>query len=130
MSLGEAMHDDFAFTVSKYMLDSNAKMTHPRDSVSRSNPQTFSPETSPPLGGPNPRETRSAPKRHAEGIEPAVMGMQTVFSSQTGEAHPSQQHPAHVWESHKEEIRRLYLDENRPLKDVMARMRQKGFRAT
>ncbi|KAJ8108080.1 hypothetical protein ONZ43_g6537 [Nemania bipapillata] len=56
--------------------------------------------------------------------------MQSVFSSQTGESYRSQQHTAQVWESHKEEIRRLYLDENRPLKEVMAIMRQRGFRAT
>ncbi|KAI0470981.1 hypothetical protein GGR56DRAFT_123870 [Xylariaceae sp. FL0804] len=56
--------------------------------------------------------------------------MQSVFSSQTGEAYRSQQHSPQVWETHKEEIRRLYLDENRPLKEVMAMMRQRGFRAT
>ncbi|KAH8888798.1 hypothetical protein GQ53DRAFT_748703 [Thozetella sp. PMI_491] len=40
-------------------------------------------------------------------------------------------HPPDVWDSHKEIIRRLYLDERRPLKDVVQIMEDTyGFRAT
>ncbi|KAI0119926.1 hypothetical protein GGR51DRAFT_1967 [Nemania sp. FL0031] len=89
----------------------------------------------------SPQSTQSSPAQsppdepvtHSHELEPAQPSpnqMQTVFSSQTGESYRSQQHTAQVWESHKEDIRRLYLDENRPLKEVMAIMRQRGFRAT
>ncbi|KAI1342205.1 hypothetical protein F5Y15DRAFT_334547 [Xylariaceae sp. FL0016] len=56
--------------------------------------------------------------------------MQTVFSSHTGGPHRSHQHTAQEWESRKEELRKLYIDENCPLKKVMATMRQRGFEAT
>ena len=40
-------------------------------------------------------------------------------------------HPMDVWESHKEIIKRLYLDERRPLKEVVQIMEDTyGFRAT
>lgn len=39
-------------------------------------------------------------------------------------------HPPGTWESRKDEIRRLYLDEARPLKDVRAIMAERGFKAT
>jgi hypothetical protein len=45
------------------------------------------------------------------------------------EAYRTQRHKSQLWESHKEEIRKLYVDENRPLSDVMSIMRHKGFDA-
>lgn len=126
------MHDDFTFAVNNYVPDPNAKMMLPYRSPSVTTPviQTLSPEQSPPAGDTSPSDTSSISKHDGDPVKPTAIHMQTVFSSQTGEAHPSQQHSAQVWESHKAEIRRLYLDENRPLKEVMAIMRQKGFRAT
>ncbi|KAL7624905.1 hypothetical protein AAE478_004119 [Parahypoxylon ruwenzoriense] len=127
------MHGDLTFTVDNYVPDPNAKMLLPYRNGSVSTPvmQTFSPETSPSESSPSDTTSSStSPKQDPEPVKPTAIHMQTVFSSQTGEAHPSQQHSAQVWESHKAEIRRLYLDENRPLKEVMAIMRQKGFRAT
>ncbi|GAP92628.1 putative Clr5 domain protein [Rosellinia necatrix] len=94
-------------------------------------PLTLSPRStqSPPAQTP-PDEPTIVRSHEAEPAKPTPTQMQSVFSSQTGEAYRSQQHTAQVWESHKADIRRLYLDENRPLKEVMAIMRQKGFRAT
>ncbi|CAJ2508282.1 Uu.00g094680.m01.CDS01 [Anthostomella pinea] len=89
-------------------------------------PSTLSPPAQTP---PAPREPSTAQTSQSHDT-PRPSHMQSVFSSQTGEAYRSQQHSTQVWESHKEEIRRLYIDENRPLKEVMAIMRQKGFRAT
>ncbi|KAI1635720.1 hypothetical protein F4809DRAFT_428977 [Biscogniauxia mediterranea] len=79
---------------------------------------------------PPPSEPAIVRSHDLEPVKPTPNQMQSVFSSQTGEAYRSQQHSAQVWETHKEEIRQLYLDENRPLKEVMAIMRQRGFRAT
>ncbi|KAI0139619.1 hypothetical protein F4776DRAFT_597132 [Hypoxylon sp. NC0597] len=127
------MHSDFIFTVNNHAPDPNARMMLPYRTPSVSTPvmQTMSPELSPPASEPSPTDSSGSSSKHdVEPVKPSAMHLQTVFSSQTGEAHPSQQHSAQVWESHKEEIRRLYLDENRPLKEVMAIMRQKGFRAT
>lgn len=39
-------------------------------------------------------------------------------------------HPPELWESHKEAIRRLYIDENKPLREVTEAMEQRGFYAT
>jgi hypothetical protein len=39
-------------------------------------------------------------------------------------------HPPGVWESHKSEIRRLYIDKAMPLREVRSIMREKGFVAT
>lgn len=127
------MHSDFTFSVNNYIPEPNAKMLLPyRASVTTPVTQTFSPELSPPASDSNssPSESGSVSKHENDPVKPTAIHMQTVFSSQTGEAHPSQQHSAQVWETHKTEIRRLYLEENRPLKEVMAIMRQKGFRAT
>ncbi|KAI5861530.1 hypothetical protein GGS23DRAFT_137872 [Durotheca rogersii] len=45
--------------------------------------------------------------------------------------HPKRAHSPYVWETHKAEICRLYLDENRRLKDVMEIMESRhGFRAS
>ncbi|KAI0396838.1 hypothetical protein F5Y17DRAFT_464997 [Xylariaceae sp. FL0594] len=95
-------------------------------------PSTLSPQstTVSPSAQTPPSEPPVARRQVLKPAKPTVTQMQTVFSSQTGEAYRSQQHSSQVWESHKDEIRRLYLDENRPLKEVMAIMRQKGFRAT
>ncbi|KAI0434573.1 hypothetical protein F5Y09DRAFT_235345 [Xylaria sp. FL1042] len=94
-------------------------------------PATLSPQStqSPPAQTP-PSQPAVVRGHDLEPVKPTPTQMQSVFSSQTGEAYRSQQHTAQVWESHKVEIRRLYLDENRPLKEVMAIMRQRGFRAT
>ncbi|KAI0967494.1 hypothetical protein F4678DRAFT_475198 [Xylaria arbuscula] len=95
-------------------------------------PSTLSPQSStqsPPAQTP-PSEPAVVRRHDLEPAQPTATQMQSVFSSQTGEAYRSQQHTSQVWESHKTEIRRLYLDENRPLKEVMAIMRQRGFRAT
>ncbi|KAI1377121.1 hypothetical protein F4677DRAFT_454233 [Hypoxylon crocopeplum] len=125
------MHSDFTFTVNNYAPEPNAKMMLPyRGSVSTPVMQTFSPELSPPATESSPSDSGSISKHDVERVKPTAIHMQTVFSSQTGEAHPSQQHSTQVWETHKTDIRRLYLEENRPLKEVMAIMRQKGFRAT
>ncbi|KAI2607928.1 hypothetical protein GGR54DRAFT_633206 [Hypoxylon sp. NC1633] len=127
------MHSDFTFAVENSYVspDNNGKMLLPyRGSVSTPVMQTFSPEFSPPTSESSPSEIGSISKHDVEPIKPTAIHLQTVFSSQTGEAHPSQQHSSQVWESHKADIRRLYLEENRPLKEVMAIMRQKGFRAT
>ncbi|KAH9909928.1 hypothetical protein F4778DRAFT_25133 [Xylariomycetidae sp. FL2044] len=78
----------------------------------------------------SPPDASPVSKVGSEAGTPSPAHMQSVFSSHTGEAYRSQQHSAQVWDSHKEEIRRLYLDENKPLKEVMATMRQRGFRAT
>lgn len=145
------MHSDFTFTVDGYIPNPNPnnKMMIP---YRGSTPvmQTFSPELSPPASDSSPSQSspsqsspsqsthsQSSPpsdsgsiKHDLDPVKPTAIHMQTVFSSQTGEAHPSQQHSAQVWETHKAEIRRLYLEENRPLKEVMSIMRQKGFRAT
>ncbi|KAI1080723.1 hypothetical protein F5B20DRAFT_92610 [Whalleya microplaca] len=125
------MHSDFTFYVDNNAPQPNSKMIPYRHSISSSVMQTLSPETtvSPPS------ESSSAGARNSQSLEPepvqpTAMHMQTVFSSQTGETHPSQQHSTQEWESRKSEIRRLYLEENRPLKEVMTIMRQKGFRAT
>ncbi|KAI0132895.1 hypothetical protein BJ170DRAFT_680772 [Xylariales sp. AK1849] len=40
------------------------------------------------------------------------------------------QHPPAVWEAHKPEIRRMYIDDEMSLKEVRAVMEQKGFKAT
>ncbi|KAI1437471.1 hypothetical protein GGR50DRAFT_75431 [Xylaria sp. CBS 124048] len=95
-------------------------------------PSTLSPQSSrSPLAQSPPNHEAHVVRSHElEPVRPTPTQMQSVFSSQTGEAYRSQQHTAQVWESHKETIRKLYLDENRPLKEVMAIMRQKGFRAT
>ncbi|KAI0150252.1 hypothetical protein GGR57DRAFT_493287 [Xylariaceae sp. FL1272] len=92
-------------------------------------PATLSPQSvvSPSAPSPEPIAVRS---HDLEPVNPTPTQMQSVFSSQTGEAYRSQQHTSQVWETHKEDIRRLYLEENRPLKEVMAIMRQRGFRAT
>lgn len=37
---------------------------------------------------------------------------------------------AEAWSQHKDEIRRLYIDLGRPLKDVMTEMKKRGFEAT
>lgn len=125
------MHSDFTFTVNNYVPDPNASMILPyRGSVSTPVTQTMSPELSPPATESSPSDTSSVSRHDSDPVKPTAIHMQTVFSSQTGEAHPSQQHSAQVWEIHKAEIRRLYLEENRPLKEVMTIMRQKGFRAT
>ncbi|KAI1767890.1 hypothetical protein GGR53DRAFT_49885 [Hypoxylon sp. FL1150] len=142
------MHSDFTFSVNNYIPDPNAKMMIPyRGSVSTPVMQTLSPERSPPASDPSPSRSsisqpspsdsgasrgsgRGSVKQDPDPVKPSAIHLQTVFSSQTGEAHPSQQHSAQVWETHKAEIRRLYLEENRPLKEVMSIMRQKGFRAT
>ncbi|KAI1352567.1 hypothetical protein F5Y01DRAFT_91915 [Xylaria sp. FL0043] len=94
-------------------------------------PATLSPQSaqSPPAQTP-PTQPAVIRSHELEPVKPTPTQMQSVFSSQTGEAYRSQQHTSQVWESHKDEIRRLYLDENRPLKEVMAIMRQRGFRAT
>ncbi|KAI0400615.1 hypothetical protein F4802DRAFT_479085 [Xylaria palmicola] len=94
-------------------------------------PASLSPQSthSPPAQSPS-LEPVAIRGHEPEPAKPTPTQMQTVFSSQTGEAYRSQQHTSQVWETHKEEIRRLYLDENRPLKEVMAVMRQRGFRAT
>ncbi|TGJ81283.1 hypothetical protein E0Z10_g7487 [Xylaria hypoxylon] len=94
-------------------------------------PSTLSPMStqSPPAQTP-PNEPAVVRSHELEPVKPTPTQMQSVFSSQTGEAYRSQQHTTQVWESHKSEIRRLYLDENRPLKEVMTMMRQRGFRAT
>ncbi|KAH7039746.1 uncharacterized protein B0I36DRAFT_357141 [Microdochium trichocladiopsis] len=39
-------------------------------------------------------------------------------------------HHPDVWESHKLLIREIYINENKPLKELMAIMREKGFKAT
>ncbi|KAI2643411.1 hypothetical protein GGS21DRAFT_536830 [Xylaria nigripes] len=95
-------------------------------------PSSLSPQSSrsPPALTPPNNEHAVIRSPALEPVQPTPTQMQSVFSSQTGEAYRSQQHTAQVWESHKETIRRLYLDENRPLKEVMAIMRQRGFRAT
>ncbi|KAI1180828.1 hypothetical protein F4777DRAFT_174268 [Nemania sp. FL0916] len=93
-------------------------------------PATLSPASTQSPPGQSPPAEPAVQSHDPEPAKPTPTQMQSVFSSQTGESYRSQQHTAQVWESHKEEIRRLYLDENRPLKEVMAVMRQKGFRAT
>lgn len=42
----------------------------------------------------------------------------------------SPQHPAEVWEAHKDEIRRLYMDERRSLREIINMMSGNGFVAT
>jgi hypothetical protein len=39
-------------------------------------------------------------------------------------------HPPGVWDSHKEEIRGLYIDDEMPLREVREVMLQRGFEAT
>jgi uncharacterized protein len=93
-------------------------------------PATLSPVSTQSSPAQSPPDESATQSHEPEPVKPTPTQMQSVFSSQTGESYRSQQHSAQVWESHKEQIRRLYLDENRPLKEVMTIMRQKGFRAT
>ncbi|KAI1330094.1 hypothetical protein F5Y16DRAFT_45867 [Xylariaceae sp. FL0255] len=107
------------------------RVVHRPQHTSISPPSILTPPStlSPPAQTP-PNEPLVVRGHDIEPAHPTPTQMQSVFSSQTGEAYRSQQHSSQVWESHKEEIRRLYLDENRPLKEVMSIMRQRGFRAT
>ncbi|KAI1201110.1 hypothetical protein F5X97DRAFT_58939 [Nemania serpens] len=93
-------------------------------------PSSASPESTQSSPAQSPSDESTTRSHESEPAQPTPTQMQSVFSSQTGESYRSQQHTAQVWESHKEEIRKLYLDENRPLKEVMTIMRQRGFRAT
>jgi len=42
----------------------------------------------------------------------------------------SSQHPAAIWEEHKAELQRLYMDERKPLREIIRIMTEKGFCAT
>jgi Clr5 domain len=56
--------------------------------------------------------------------------MQSVFRTQP-QAHVHGRYPKEVWESHKPTIKRLYLHERRPLKEVIQIMAQQyGFSAS
>lgn len=60
----------------------------------------------------------------------AGRGTQSVFRAVDDVPRGSKQHPAEVWESHKAEIRRLYIDQQKTLREVTDIMAQRGFRAT
>ncbi|KXJ91771.1 hypothetical protein Micbo1qcDRAFT_161792 [Microdochium bolleyi] len=47
----------------------------------------------------------------------------------SGSATRHHHHPD-VWEAHKVQIREIYINENKPLKELIAIMREQGFRAT
>ncbi|KAI0016036.1 hypothetical protein F4780DRAFT_783604 [Xylariomycetidae sp. FL0641] len=98
------------------------------DRPSQRRPRSPPEQTRTPPGEPLDHEHNAVPVPDAAVAGPSRM--QSVFSSHTGEAYRSQQHSNQTWESHKEAIRQLYLDENRPLKEVIAIMRQRGFKAT
>ncbi|KAI0007102.1 hypothetical protein F4779DRAFT_523954 [Xylariaceae sp. FL0662B] len=126
------MYRDYTFQIDDNVPQKNSKMGIPyRNPISTPVMQTLSPETS---LSPSPEsgsvEVRNTRRLRSGPAEPAASHMQIVFSSQTGETYSSQQHSSQEWESRKAEIRQLYLEENRPLKEVIAIMRQRGFRAT
>lgn len=94
------------------------------DSVdSASSPAEYKQETSPVpwtgnrlLQAPNDDDSSSSPAR---------------MPASTKRGHRKTTHSADAWEAHKAEIARLYLDENKRLKDVMEIMEsQWGFRAS
>ncbi len=71
----------------------------------------------------------------AEEIESPNGSVQTPTGSNASNAskrtHRKRTHSPDVWEAHKAEIARLYLEENKRLKDVMEIMEsQWGFRAS
>lgn len=53
-------------------------------------------------------------------------------SPSDGGGGPGTRHHHHpdVWESHKVLIREIYINDNKPLKELMAVLREKGFKAT
>ncbi|KEF63266.1 uncharacterized protein A1O9_01243 [Exophiala aquamarina CBS 119918] len=61
---------------------------------------------------------------HTENAAPAV------FRGVNDAPRGSAQHPAAVWEAHKAEIRRLYMNERKPLREIISIMAGKGFCAT
>lgn len=60
-------------------------------------------------------------------IDRQSSGTQTVFRGTQNAPRGSVQHPAHVWEFHKAEIQRLYMDQQKTLREVMTIMAQQGF---
>lgn len=57
--------------------------------------------------------------------------MKCTFRARPLSRHPRSCYEPQVWEEHKDVIKQLYLDERRPLRDVMTVMAQKhGFQAT
>ena len=57
-------------------------------------------------------------------------GTQSVFRAVEDVPRGAAQHPTEVWELHKAEIRRLYMEQQKTLREVIEIMDQRGFRAT
>lgn len=110
---------DHAFT-SDVNLEGSSNASGNASSVlpTRSNPRIISEDTS------------SNKASSASSAGTSREDMQSIFQGRPGSSGFYEKHSAKVWESRKEEIRRLYLDENMPLKDVITAMEQKGFKAT
>ncbi|KAI0129725.1 hypothetical protein BJ170DRAFT_285391 [Xylariales sp. AK1849] len=85
--------------------------------------------------GPSRRPSHPKPSSPASGQKTGekkrfldLVGMQTKFSigRNTYVASPA----ADVWESHKSQLQRLYLDEEKTLREIISIMQQRGFKAS
>jgi hypothetical protein len=81
----------------------------------------------PPECQPQVSQVNSTRENHAGNASRTFAGMQTKFS--VGRKVYVTPQTTSIWESHKSELRRLYIDEDKTLKDIMCIMDARGFGA-
>lgn len=116
---GGAFPQHNSFSVDDMMLDVFSADTH-----ASNNMEWMSTRSEPDAGTSVAQVQRSArvqrPKSFADMQFKFPAGRKAYIASQTGEA----------WELHKTELKRLYIHEDKTLKDIMILMESKGFKAS
>jgi hypothetical protein len=119
-------------TPETHLFDS-ARYTLRSDDTGSDGPDSTSHSLTPQLSTEEENSHWPKPSKESNGQECRTAGRQgpqiKVIAKQSTPQLPIISQPNHAWEARKQELRRLYLDENMPLISVAERMRQQGFAA-